>query len=55
MDKWNFDNSVTITINVLSEVRVKVLGEYLWVPYRSGKIMIFNVNMALYSGGDEVL
>lgn len=55
MDKWDFDNSVTITINVLSEVRVQVLGQYLWVPYRSGTIKIFNVNMVLYSGGDNAL
>ena len=55
MEKWDFNNSVTITINVVSEVRTQVLGQYLWVPYRTGKIMIFNVNMALYSGGDQVL
>ena len=45
MDKWDFNNSVTITINVLSEVRTQVLGQYLWVPYRTGTVKIFNVNM----------
>ena len=55
MNKWDFNDSVTITINVLSKVRTKVLGQYLWVPYLSGTIKIFNVNMALYSGGDQVL
>ena len=54
MDKWNFNDSVTITVTVLSEVLTDVLGQRMWVPYLNGTVKIFNVNLVFYNGSDYV-
>lgn len=54
MDKWNFSDSVTIKITVLSEVLTDVLGQRMWVPYLNGTIKIFNVNLVFFNGSDYV-
>lgn len=50
MSKWNFSDSVTITITVKSEVLTTILGETRWVPFLTGTIRVFNVNMVLCNG-----
>lgn len=54
MGKWNFSDSVTIKITVLSEVLTDVLGQRMWVPYLNGTVKIFNVNLVFYNGTDYV-
>lgn len=54
MGKWNFNDSVTIKITVLSEVLTDVLGQRMWVPYLNGTVKIFNVNLVFYNGTDYV-
>ena len=54
MDKWNFENSVTLVIDVLSEKYVNVLGERRWVVNAAGKIRILNVNLAFFVGADNI-
>lgn len=54
MGKWNFNDSVTIKITVLSEVLTDVLGQRMWVPYLNGTVKIFNVNLVFYNGTDCV-
>lgn len=54
MEKWNFNDSVTIKITVLSEVLTDVLGQRMWVPYLNGTVKIFNVNLVFYNGTDYV-
>lgn len=54
MNKWNFENSVTLVIDVLSEKYVNVLGERRWVVNAAGKIRILNVNLAFFLGGDNI-
>lgn len=54
MNIWNFQDSVTIKITVLSEVLTDVLGQRMWVPYLSGTVKIFNVNLVFYNGTDYV-
>ena len=55
MEKWNFNDSVTIKITVLSEVLTDVLGQRMWVPYLNGTVKIFNVNLVFYKGTDSVM
>lgn len=54
MEKWDFNDSVTIKITVLSEVLTDVLGQRMWVPYLNGTVKIFNVNLVFYNGTDYV-
>lgn len=54
MDKWNFENSITLVIDVLSEKYVNVLGERRWVVNAAGKIRILNVNLAFFCGADNI-
>lgn len=55
MDKWNFQDSVTLVIDVLSEKYVNVLGERRWVANAKGTIRVLNVNLAFFLGADYIV
>lgn len=55
MDKWNFQDSVTLVIDVFSEKYVNVLGERRWVVNAKGTIRILNVNLAFFLGTDSIV
>lgn len=55
MDKWNFQDSVTLVIDVLSEKYVNVLGERRWVVNAKGTIRVLNVNLAFFLGTDYIV
>lgn len=55
MEKWNFQDSVTLVIDVFSEKYVNVLGERRWVVNAKGTIRILNVNLAFFLGTDTIV